>query len=83
MAQEEGRARFVEIARIRAGREVGGFRRWKLAGGAEHAGRGVDLHCCLQQLVLDDRMKVSAHHQAGLGADLYLLSFIVCFEKER
>src|SRR6516165_530663 len=69
MAQEERRARFVEISRIGAQREVDGFGCWKLSSSAEHAGCGVDFYCGFQQSVLDNGMKIIANHQTALRAD--------------
>ena len=68
MPLQERRPGLVELACIVTEWEIDCLGGWELPGFAEHPWSGMDLHRCFQQQILDCRMQIPAHYQAGLGS---------------
>src|SRR5215471_3565046 len=58
--------RFVELRRLVAQRNFHCLGSRELSGMPEYACHGMDLPCGIKQQILDRRMRVATHHEAGL-----------------
>src|SRR6516162_5075199 len=63
---QKGTSSLVELRRLVAQRNFHCLRSRELSGTPEYACHGMDLPCGIKQQILDRRVRVATHHEAGL-----------------